>query len=364
MALTLSDRNGAGADATMLMRIMVMFMVGLPCMCRAIGIVVPVNIPIGILVENEKQQQYFLDASTPLFSAWVRGSQITISGRTCYLRHFEGKHIVLVKHDKGLINAAITTEVLLTSFPSVKWVIHYGKVASPGTDRNIGDLVLRSETAQTGNWFWANQGDSSNHGLYSLNFVDFTTQEKNSSACRILSNSLNQAWYRTSQVPSPDGSNDFVFWLTTPGSAFPLPNVQLAQCAEMGQSHVCLDKQPKVVTGLRGCSADIYVDNAAYAKFLTKTVGCDTLDMNAAAVAQVCKSRKGVSLLLTATVSNRAGVETNEKIPCTQIIDRVSYPNAVTTIRQIVKAIPTVSPRVGDPQSQVEAQAQAQAQVA
>jgi len=49
-------------------------------------------------------------------------------------------------------------------------------------------------------------------------------------------------------------------------------------------SSVCLPRKPKLVVGLRGSTANIFVDNAAYRDFLVRTFLVSSVDMESAAV--------------------------------------------------------------------------------
>lgn len=60
--------------------------------------------------------------------------------------------------------------------------------------------------------------------------------------------------------------------------------MELQRCVN---SSLCLPKKPKLVVGLRGSTANIFVDNAAYRDFLIRTFGVSSVDMESAAVVMV-----------------------------------------------------------------------------
>lgn len=62
--------------------------------------------------------------------------------------------------------------------------------------------------------------------------------------------------------------------------------MKLPKCAN---STTCLPRNPKVVRVERGCSANTFVDNAAYRQFLRSKFGVAPVDMESAAVALVCR---------------------------------------------------------------------------
>lgn len=65
-------------------------------------------------------------------------------------------------------------------------------------------------------------------------------------------------------------------------------DVQLQQCLN---DTYCLPEKPKVAFGLRGSSADIIVDNAAYSEFLFNTFNISTVDEESAAVVMVSQKK-------------------------------------------------------------------------
>lgn len=61
-------------------------------------------------------------------------------------------------------------------------------------------------------------------------------------------------------------------------------DLQLEQCVN---STLCLPEKPKLVVGLQGSTADIFVDNAAYRDFLSQTFNVTSADMESVAVVMV-----------------------------------------------------------------------------
>ena len=55
----------------------------------------------------------------------------------------------------------------------------------------------------------------------------------------------------------------------------------LEQCAN---TRLCLSKKPKLVVGVRGSTANIFVDSAAYRDFLFDSFQVSSSDMESAAV--------------------------------------------------------------------------------
>lgn len=60
-----------------------------------------------------------------------------------------------------------------------------------------------------------------------------------------------------------------------------MQGIELEQCVN---STLCLDEKPKLVVGLCGSTANIFVDNAAYRDFLFQSFNASSTDMESAAV--------------------------------------------------------------------------------
>lgn len=60
--------------------------------------------------------------------------------------------------------------------------------------------------------------------------------------------------------------------------------IELERCVN---SSLCLKTMPKLVVGLRGSTANIFLDNGAYRDFLFQTFGVSSADMESSAVVMV-----------------------------------------------------------------------------
>lgn len=63
-----------------------------------------------------------------------------------------------------------------------------------------------------------------------------------------------------------------------------MQDLDLLQCVN---DTYCLPEPPQVVYGLRGATADVYLDNSAYATFLFDTFNISTVDEESAAIVMV-----------------------------------------------------------------------------
>lgn len=71
-------------------------------------------------------------------------------------------------------------------------------------------------------------------------------------------------------------------------------------------STTCLSKTPKVTTVLRGTSASIYLDNAAYRGFIYRKFNISPVDMESAAMALICLQQR-LPFITIRALSNLAG---------------------------------------------------------
>ncbi|XP_052198854.1 uncharacterized protein LOC127805980 isoform X4 [Diospyros lotus] len=80
-------------------------------------------------------------------------------------------------------------------------------------------------------------------------------------------------------------------------------NMELLQC--VNETH-CLPEMPKVVYGLRASTADIFLDNAAYRKFLFDEFNVSTVDEESSAIVMASLTN-GVPCIVFRGVSDLAG---------------------------------------------------------
>ncbi|XP_057830318.2 bark storage protein A-like [Cryptomeria japonica] len=105
----------------------------------------------GLLVSSEAELKVVLD------QGWFHPDEdlpsLDISGRRFYVGEVEGCRTILAMTGTGSVNAAQTTQLLLTHF-SVRAVIHNGRAASAKpNDLSIGDIAVPSQFAHTGVWY-------------------------------------------------------------------------------------------------------------------------------------------------------------------------------------------------------------------
>ncbi|KAI3891793.1 hypothetical protein MKW92_003367 [Papaver armeniacum] len=282
-----------------------------------LGLVVPNSFELGPLLQSSS---FVADPSLPY---------LDFSGRRFRFGKVENKNVVMVMTGLGMLNAGIATELLLSLF-KVESVLHFGIAGNADSKLHVGDVVIPQYWSHTGLWNWQRFGDGPNdelalesNGDYTrkygyLKFSDYKTQNntkaKNSTASENL---LNNVWYQPEEIFPVDGTPEVrqhAFWVPVDGKYYELAKKLEGMKLEGCVNSTCLQRPPQVVRVARGCSADIFVDNAAYREFLHSKFNVTPLDMESAAVALVCLQHKTPFITIRA-LSDLAGggsAESNE----------------------------------------------------
>ncbi|KAL5569512.1 hypothetical protein UlMin_026087 [Ulmus minor] len=111
--------------------------------------------------------------------------------------------------------------------------------------------------------------------------------------------------------------------------------MELQQCVN---SSVCLrEEKAKVVVGLRGPSANIFVDNAAYRDFLFHNFKVSSSDMASSAVVMISLSN-GFSVIVIRGLSDLAGKQKGQNAIDT--FGSLSAFNTAKVVLQFLKELP------------------------
>ncbi|KAL6320138.1 hypothetical protein AAG906_004647 [Vitis piasezkii] len=157
-------------------------------------------------------------------------------------------------------------------------------------------VIVPKYVAQTSSWKWK-KFKSKKGELTELKFGDYNLPMKGE-------NLLAEIEFTQVQLYSTGRPMQELFWLETDPKWFnlatQLQEVDLQQC--LNETY-CLSEKPKVAYGLRGSSADIFVDNAAYNEFLFKTLNISTVDEESAAVVML-PNRLRVFFISFSSMSN------------------------------------------------------------
>ncbi|RDX79679.1 Bark storage protein A [Mucuna pruriens] len=270
---------------------------------------------IGIVVPNAFELDPLL--RSPSFIAHNKFPYFDFAGKHFRIGVLEKKRVIVVMTGLSMLNAGITTQLLLTLF-DVEGVVHYGIAGNANPKLQIGDVTIPQYWAHTGLWNWQRFGDGPKdelalevNGDYSrrfgyLRFADYNNYTKHS---KPVTNLLNNVWFQAEEIFPVNGTPEVrqhAFWVSVDKTYFKiagkLENVKLGSCVNT----TCLPRRPIVVRVERGASANVFVDNKAYREFLNSKFDITPIDMESAAVALVCLQQKKPFIVIRA-LSDLAG---------------------------------------------------------
>ncbi|KAF8035830.1 hypothetical protein BT93_C1759 [Corymbia citriodora subsp. variegata] len=297
---------------------------------------------LGIVIPNLFEMNPLLNSSS-----YKAAEIIDFAGRRFRFGTVEEKKVILVMTGLSVINAAITTQLLL-SFFDVKGVIHYGIAGNANPALHIGDVAIPQYWAHTGLWNWQRYGQGpeddlalESDGDYTrkIGYLRFANHTVNATACPSHDNLLNNVWYQPEEVFPVTGTPEerqHAFWIPV-GSAYfavakKLEGLKLDSCIN---ATTCLNYTPSVSIVRRGVSAGIYLDNAAYRSFIYRKFHVSPVDMETASVALVCH-QQNTSFIAIRALSDLAGggsAESNEA----DTFSSLAADNAVAVVVKFIK---------------------------
>ncbi|KAJ0079417.1 hypothetical protein Patl1_23821 [Pistacia atlantica] len=232
---------------------------------------------------------------------FVRNSQIPwvdLAGRRFNIGKIKNVDVIYVMTGEQTLNAGITVQILLDVF-DIEGVVHYGTAGSSNDSLSLGDVSVMKYVAFTSSWKWK-EFESKKGKLPELIFGAFNFPERGE-------NLLAKVEYTPSQLYSPGKPMEEIFWLQVDSKWFnvstQLQDLELQQCIN---DTYCLPNRAEIVFGLRGSTADIFLDNAAYREFLFKELNVSTVDEESAAIVMTCLSNAVPSVVFRG-VSDLAG---------------------------------------------------------
>ncbi|XP_059070393.1 bark storage protein A-like [Cryptomeria japonica] len=294
----------------------------------------------GLVVSGEAELKVVLA------QGWFRPDQdlptVDISARRFRVGDVQGCRTILAMTGSGSINAAQTTQLLLTHF-RVKGVIHYGRGATAKpNDLSIGDIAIPRQFAHTGVWYWEKFGGD--EGSFTREIANLTFSKYNVGEKRV-NNKLQSVYFQPETLYSVKGTPEVgtaKFWFRVDDKLFAtaqeIEDTLLDRC--VGKSLICLEQQPKIQRVEKGSSANFYVNNEAYRDFLKTQLNIASLDTESAAIAMVCEGERKAFLAMR-SITNYAGgsSEGNDA----SVIQQLWYFHARAAIVALFK-----KPAVGD----------------
>ncbi|KAF8036287.1 hypothetical protein BT93_C2112 [Corymbia citriodora subsp. variegata] len=270
---------------------------------------------LGIVVPNSFEMNPLLQS--PSFVPNETLPYLDISGRRFRFGQLGNEKVIIVMTGLSMLNAGITTELLLTLF-NVKGVLHYGIAGNANPNLQIGDVTIPQYWAHTGLWCWQRFGDGPNtelpfesNGDYTrkIGYLNITGFDNHTSNGEADQNLLNNVWYQPEEIYPVDGVPEVrqhAFWVPVDKHYFAvsknIKDLKLGQCV----NSTCLPRAPMVVRVERGVSANVFVDNSAYRQFLYSKFNATAIDMESASIALVCRQHK-MPFIAIRSLSDLAG---------------------------------------------------------
>ncbi|KAK4781231.1 hypothetical protein SAY87_017337 [Trapa incisa] len=236
---------------------------------------------LGIVIPNSFQMSPLLNSSSfkpdPQLSNYL-----DISGKRFRIGRVEDKKVIMVMTGLSMLNAGVTTQLLLTLF-RIKGVVHYGIAGNANPGLQIGDVTVPRYWAHTGLWTWQKYGDGAGD--------DLPTGTKTS-----RSTTPEQIRGTPEEVVPVNGVPEEVqeaFWVPVDrhylAVSEKLKELKLERCVN---ATTCLPRPPVVAIVERGITSNIFVDNKAYREFLYSKFNATAVDMETAAVALICLQQR------------------------------------------------------------------------
>lgn len=235
----------------------------------------------------------------------------------------EGKPVVVFLSGVSMVNAAMTTQMALDRF-NITRIVFSGIAGGVDETLDIGDVVVAEQWAQNLESAFARETDK---GFEVSPSIRTTT----------LAN-YGMIFPRGIHMPGDAlGAPARVWFPSDPGlldtARKVAADVSLQRCA----ADKCLVHPPKVVVGGNGVSASVFLDNAAYRKYLRATFEARVVDMESAAVAHVALVNK-TPFIAFRSLSDLAGggAGANEM----HTFMALASDNSATVVKAFVKALP------------------------
>ncbi|KAL5203394.1 hypothetical protein ABZP36_014346 [Zizania latifolia] len=277
---------------------------------------------LGVVVPNGFEMDPLL--RSPAFSPAKKLPHLDVAGRRFRFGMIGQKKVIIVMTGLGMLNSGVTTQLLLTLF-DVEGIVHFGIAGNADPDLHIGDVTVPRYWGHTGLWNWQRHGDGPEKELALESNGDYTRKygalNFSSYSVPAAGNLLNSVWYQPEEVFPADGtpeSRRHEFWVPVDDRyhqlSKKLEGMTLERCVNGTSTSTCLPRPPAVARVERGCSASVFVDNAAYRQFLRSRFGVTPIDMESAAVALVAL-QQGAPFIAIRSLSDLAGggsAESNE----------------------------------------------------
>lgn len=253
---------------------------------------------------------------------------VDLYGRRFHIGSIHGVQVIHVLSGERRLNAGITVQTLLNVF-DIWGIVHYGTAGSANNSMSFGDVSVPNLVAFTGAWTWTRDGSKKQDRRPELRFGKYNVPTEGQ-------NLLSGVQFKPEELYSAGKSMEEVFWIPVDQEWYAVAErlqVELQRCVN---ETYCLPEAPKIVSGLRASTADVFVDNAEFREFLFTEFGVSTTDEESAAVVMTAIS-PGVPVIVFRAVSDLAGGEERSSTSMKELASSNSLKAAVEFIKAIGK---------------------------
>ena len=236
----------------------------------------------------------------------------------------EGKPVVLFLSGVSMVNAAMTTQVLLDRF-KVERIVFSGIAGGVDPALDVGDVVVADKWGQYLETHFARETAGR-----------FAPPERHTTG--VPAGAFGMMFTQSVSIAHGASAPEERFWFPVdPGLyavARTMPAVTLKRCIESQ----CLVRAPRLVVGGAGVSGPTFVDNAAFREYAFRTFDAKVLDMETAAVAHVAYANGKTPFIAFRSLSDLAGGDAGANQARTFF--QLASDNSAAVVRSFLKALP------------------------
>lgn len=230
---------------------------------------------------------------------WKPSYHVDIAGRRIRAGTLNGVEVLAVIAGPLSAQAAVTTQILLDYF-KIRGIVHIGSALTIDSGFSVGSVSVVKSAAFTGRWTWLPLKKKLEDAVSQLRFGDYGYPNPGL-------NYLGTIAYRKVEVFKPEytATPEEVFWHDVDAQLYDVASsklkVELKRC--YNSSH-CLPKKPELALGLKASTADIYLQNPYYAKFLHEQLRVSTVDEESVTVMMTAKANGVPAIVFRAASSS------------------------------------------------------------
>jgi adenosylhomocysteine nucleosidase len=237
----------------------------------------------------------------------------------------DGRPVVLFLSGISMVNAAMTTQLVLDRF-AIDAIVFSGIAGGVNPDLSIGDVVVPDQWSEYLEAVFAREEKD---GAYKLppRFAE-----------RQFAKNFGMMFPQPVQIAKGGGDLERRAWFQVDAGLLEVAKatagaIMLKDCTAESK---CLTHKPKVVVGGQGVSGQAFVDNKEFREYVRKAFNADVLDMESAAVAHVAYANK-VPFIAFRSLSDLAGGEEHENV--IETFRQLASDNSASVVKEFLKAL-------------------------